>query len=115
MSHLRQPSTYKYSGLTHSTYQHALTNLSARSATAAQAVCLLEVELVQPHVGRVLGASDDGLGLVEGAVVLLERARVEGRRPQNRASFFGPGFDAQPLELRLAWLGLGLGVGLGLG
>lgn len=35
---------------------------------------LLEVEHVQPHVRRELGASDDGLGLVEGADVLLERS-----------------------------------------
>ena len=34
----------------------------------------LEVELMDPHVGSVLDAFDDGLGLVEGADVLLERS-----------------------------------------
>ena len=63
---------------------------------------LLEVELVDPHVRRELGAADDGLGLVEGADVLLERPRVEGRGPEQRAPLLGPRLDPQLLELGLA-------------
>ena len=42
------------------------------------------------------------MGLGEGADVLLERARVEGRGPEQRATLLGPRLDAETLELGLA-------------
>ena len=76
--------------------------LCAHSAGAAQSVGLLEIKLVHPEVGRVLDASDHRPRLVEGAVVLHQRAVVEGGRPQERAPLLGRGAEAEPLKGGLA-------------
>ena len=66
----------------------------------------LEVLLREPQVGSILDAALDGLGLVEGAMVLHERPIVEDGRPRQKLPcrifphvFLGSKFEAMDVEL----------------
>lgn len=70
-------------------WEYSYGNHSVEGARAAPQIALAVVVQVDPRIGGVLLASDDGLGLVVGAGVLSLQVLVHHTGPQQRLALAG--------------------------